>query len=232
MVRLYLTLYGVLFFTCTLFVLGLIWLPEVALKGTIHDHYERSMFGVFGLVEDRLKARPNDEWDQVIVELEANFKSGLVLFDFDELPTEVSDQSELKQGEFVFTDKDGQTRFYKRVPASDRYLMLALGVSQEQQEVEDVEGIVRLIEDLFLQKEQAEWPQVLQMLGQRFKMPLSLLPLDDPSLPADRLTEIKAGKVVVLGMQDSRETYYARVLDSDLVFRAGPYEAPFVLRHF
>ncbi|MES9832063.1 MAG: ATP-binding protein [Candidatus Thiodiazotropha sp. DIVDIV] len=232
MVRLYLTLYGVLFFTCTLFVLGLVWLPDVALKGTIHDHYERSMFGVFGLVEDRLKAKPDDEWDQVIAALEPNFKNGLALFDFDDLPLEASDLSELKQGEFVFTDKDDQTRFYKRVPDSDRYLMLALGMSNEQQEVEEVEGIVRLIEDLFLQKEQAEWPQILEMLGQRFKMPLSLLPLNDPSLPADRLTDMKAGKVVVLGLQDGRDTYYARVFDSDLVFRAGPYEAPFVLRHF
>jgi signal transduction histidine kinase len=232
MARLFITLYGILFITGALFVLGLIWLPDMALKGSIRDYYAQSMFGVFGLVEDRLQSRPQSEWPQIILELKENFKSGLVLMDYHELPLEAGDLSVVKGGEFVFTDEDRQARFYKRIPDSDRYLMLALGKTREQQEVEEVEGIVQMISELFELRAREEWPELMQMLGERFKMPLDLLPLDHPSLPADRLADIKAGKVVVLGFKENRETYYTRVNDSELVFRAGPYEAPFVLRHF
>jgi signal transduction histidine kinase len=232
MARLFLTLYGVLFFTGTLFVLGMVWLPDIVLKGAIRDYYERSMFGVFGLVEDRLLVRPEKDWEQVVKELKPKFKSGLDLLDSDELPLDRSDRQALKQGEFVFTDKNNLTRFYKQVPNSDRYLMLAMGESREQQEVEEVQGIVRLIGDLFKNSAQEEWPEIVEDLSKGFKFPLVLIPLDDPSLPADRLADIKAGKVVVLGYEESRDTYYARIAGSDLVFRAGPYEAPFVLRHF
>jgi signal transduction histidine kinase len=232
MARLYITLYGLLFITGGLFVLGLVWLPEMVLKGTIQGYYDRSMVGVFGLVEDRLLVRPQQQWDEVIRELEPNFRSGLGLYELQDLPLRKLDQARLQRGEFVFTEKDQQTRFYKRVPNSDRYLMLALGPNIEQQEVDEVEGIVRLIEERFRERDQADWSQVITELGQKFKMPLALLPLDDPSLPADRLAEIEAGKLVVLGLKQHRETYYLRVLDSGLVFRAGPYETPLVLRHF
>ncbi|ODC00432.1 hypothetical protein A3197_08805 [Candidatus Thiodiazotropha endoloripes] len=232
MARLFITLYGILFITGALFVLGIVWLPEMALKGTIRDYYERSMFGVFGLVEDRLMSQPQSEWPQTVKALKANFKSGLALMEHDQLPLDDDELSALALGEFVFTEDDDLTRFYKQIPDSDRYLMLALGKSREQREVEEVEGIVQLIGELFLEREREAWPQILQTLGKRFKMPLKLLPLDDPSLPADRLADIKAGKVVVLGFKQSRDTYYARVHDSELVFRAGPYEAPFVLRNF
>ncbi|MCG8488167.1 MAG: ATP-binding protein [Chromatiales bacterium] len=232
MARLFITLYGILFITGALFVLGLVWLPEMALKGTIRDYYERSMFGVFGLVEDRLSSQPQSEWPQTVKQLKGHFKSGLALLDYDQLPLDDGDLAALELGKFVFTDDDDLTRFYKRIPDSDRYLMLAMGKTREQREVEEVEGIVQLIGELFMQRDREEWPQILQALRKRFQMPLELLPLDDPSLPADRLADIEAGKVVVLGLKESRETYYARVHDSELVFRAGPYEAPFVLRNF
>ncbi|MEJ2621139.1 MAG: ATP-binding protein [Candidatus Thiodiazotropha sp.] len=232
MARLFITLYGILFITGTLFVLGLIWLPDMALKGSIRDYYARSMFGVFGLVEDRLQSQPQSEWPQIIMELKANFKNGLSLMEYHELPLEAGDLSALKQGEFVYIDEHQQARFYKRIPDSDRYLMLALGKTREQQEVEEVEGIIQMIGELFERRRREEWPALMQRLGEGFKMPLELVPLDYPSLPADRLGDIKAGKVVVMGFNENRHIYYSRVNDSELVFRAGPYEAPFVLRHF
>jgi signal transduction histidine kinase len=73
---------------------------------------------------------------------------------------------------------------------------------------------------------------VLVELGRVFKMPLVLLPLGDAALPADRLTDIRAGKTVVLGIEEQKETYYKRLGESEWVFRAGPLEIPWLLRYF
>jgi signal transduction histidine kinase len=232
MARLFVTLYGILFITITLFILGIVWLPEIALKGVIQDYHERSMFGVFGLIENRLIARPRTQWRQTIDELKGNFASGLELMEYHELPLDSSELQALQSDELVFTENDDLTTFYKRVPNSDRYLSLVLGKSEEQRVAEDIEGIVRLIKDLFKGQKQAEWPQILQNQSLRFKIPLKLIPLDHASLPIERLDDIKAGKTVILGLEEGWDTYFARIHDSDLVFRAGPYEAPFALRYF
>ena len=232
MARLYLTLYGVLFITCGLFVAGLVWLPDMALQGTIQRYYERAMIGVYDLVENRLAAHPRSEWGEVIDELEPNFKRGLGLYGLEELPLKDSELSKLRQGELIFTDKGEQTSFYKQVPDSDRYLMIILGPTPEQEEIDEVGGIVHLIEERFSERDRADWPEVLAELGQLFKMPLALVPIDDPALPAERLDDIKAGRLVVLGLEEQRDTYYKRLADSELVFRAGPFVVPLILRHF
>jgi signal transduction histidine kinase len=232
MARLYLTLYGVLFITFGLYVAGLVWIPDVALQGTIQGYYERAMIGVYDLLEDRLATRPQSEWDDVIKELEPDFRQGLGLYELQELSLEKSARQKLKQGALFFTNKEEQAIFYKRVPDSNRYLMIVLGSNAEQQEIESVKGIMRLIEERFLAHDKAEWPEVLAELGQLIKMPLALLPLNDSGLPLKRLDDLKAGRIVVLGLEEQRNTYYKKLADSGLVFRAGPFDIPLILRHF
>ncbi|MET0052662.1 MAG: ATP-binding protein [Candidatus Thiodiazotropha sp.] len=233
MTRLYLTLYGVLFVTFGLFVAGLVWIPDIALRGTIQGYYERAMFGVYDLVEERLTAQPEAEWETVVESLKPKFRHGIRLYPVDQLPDEAKQrEDELLHGELVFINDEQQTRFYKRVPDSDRYLMLALGASREQNEIDDVEGIVYLLERRFLARDREEWPELLREMGVLFKMPLALLPLDDPELPQDRLDEIRSGQVVILGLKEQRGIYFRRIADSDQVFRAGPFEVPLILRYF
>jgi two-component system, OmpR family, sensor histidine kinase RstB len=233
MTRLYLTLYGVLIVTFGLFVAGLVWIPDIALRGTIQGYYERSMFGVYDLVEERLTDQPESEWNAVILALEPKFRHGIRLYREEELPDEARQrQDELTRGELVFVNDELQTRFYKRVQDTEHYLMLALGANREQNEIDDVEGIAHLLERRFMAHDPEQWPQLLQDMGQLFKMPLALLPLDDPELPADRLDEIRSGQVVILGLEEQRGIYFRRIADSDRVFRAGPFEVPLILRYF
>ncbi|MET0090217.1 MAG: hypothetical protein ABW068_09410 [Candidatus Thiodiazotropha sp.] len=233
MTRLYLTLYGVLFVTFGLYVAGLVWIPDIALRGTIQGYYERAMFGVYDLVEERLTAQPESEWGNVVESLEPKFRHGIRLYPVDQLPDEAKQrQEDLLLGELVFINDEQQTRFYKKVPDSDRYLMLALGASREQNEIDDVEGIFYLLERRFLARDREEWPELLREMGVLFKMPLALLPLDDPELPQDRLDELRSGQVVILGLKEQRGTYFRRIADSDQVFRAGPFEIPLILRYF
>lgn len=233
--RLYLTLYGVLFLTCALFIAGLTWLPELALHGTIQRYYERALIGAYHLVEDQLAARPQSQWNEVIDELEPHFRYGLALYgvdDLDRLEIEDPEQQRLRDGLLIFQEEGEQTQFFKRVPDSDRYLMMVLGPDPQQEEIDQVEGIVYLIESRFLQSDRSTWPETLTDLGQMFDMPLAMLSVDDSALPADRLVEIKAGKIIVLGLEEGKETYFKRLGDSDQVFRAGPFEVPPILRYF
>ncbi|MCU7926994.1 MAG: two-component sensor histidine kinase [Candidatus Thiodiazotropha sp. (ex Dulcina madagascariensis)] len=235
MARLYLTLYGVLFLTCALFIAGLVWLPELALRGTIQRYYERALIGAYDLVEERLVARPPAQWDEVIAELKPQFRYGLALYGEDELgglDISVPQQYRLREGRLIFQDEGEQTRFFKQVSDSDRYLMMVLGPNPQQEEIDQVGGIVYLIESRFLNSDRSAWPDILAGLGQVFKMPLALLSIDDPSLPSERVDEIKAGEIVVLGLEDQMETYFKRLGDSDQVFRAGPFEIPLILRYF
>jgi methyl-accepting chemotaxis protein len=59
-----------------------------------------------------------------------------------------------------------------------------------------------------------------------------MLTLDDPSLPQDRLADIEAGEVVILGLEEMSESYYKRLGDSDQVFRAGSFPLPPLIRYF
>jgi signal transduction histidine kinase len=110
--------------------------------------------------------------------------------------------------------------------------MMVLGPDPEQEEIDDVEGIAYLIESWFLQRNRTAWPEALTELRQMFEMPLAMLPVDDAALPVERLDDIEAGKIVILGLEDGKETYFKRLGDSDQVFRAGPFEVPPILRHF
>ena len=232
MARLYLTLYGLLFVTVGLFIAGIVWLPEQILHGTIQRYYERALVGAYELVEEQLVPHPQDEWDEVIAGLQRHFRHGLELYELKELEVDETERRRLQAGQLVFKNKGEQTRFFKRVADSKRYLMLVLGLDAEQKEVDQVEGIVYLVERRFLDRDPADWPAVLAELGRVFKMPLALLLLDDAALPEDRLVDIKAGKTVVLGLEEQRETYYKRLGASDRVFRAGPLEIPWLLRYF
>ncbi|MCU7829786.1 MAG: hypothetical protein KZQ85_12030 [Candidatus Thiodiazotropha sp. (ex Myrtea sp. 'scaly one' KF741663)] len=233
--RLYITLYGVLFVTCGLFIAGLVWLPDVALRGTVQRYYERALIGAYDLVEARLEEYPQAQWDEVIDKLAPHFHYGLALYgpeDLDGLAIAASEQLRLKQDRLIFQDEGEQTRFFKRVLDADRYLMMVLGPNPEQEEIDQVKGIIYLIESRFLDSDRADWPDVLTELGQIFDMPLALLSLDDAALPTERLADIKAGKAIVLGLENQEETYFKRLGESDQVFRAGPFEVPPILRYF
>ena len=232
MARLYLTLYGLLFVTVALFIAGIVWLPEQILHGTIQRYYERSLIGAYDLVEQRLTPYPQAHWDEVIADLKRHFRHGLELYGLKELDVDEAERRRLEAGQLVFKVKGEQTRFFKRVPDSERYLMMVLGHDAERKEVDQVEGIVYLVERRFLDRDPADWPTVLAELGRVFKMPLALLSLGDAALPSDRLTDIRAGKTVVLGLEEQKETYYKRLGASDWVLRAGPLEVPWQLRYF
>jgi signal transduction histidine kinase len=232
MARLYITLYGVLFITISLFITSLAWFPDFVLQGTVQRYYERAMLGAYELVELRLVQHPESHWEQVITELEPHFRYGLGLHTLDQVDLPEKLKSNVQAGELVFLEEGDQARFFKRVFDSDRYLTMVLGPSREQAERDNVGGIVYLVESRFLTSDPSQWPSVLAQMDSAFDIPLALLTLDDPSLPQDRLVDIKAGEVVILGLEEMNEIYYKRLGDSDRVFRAGPFTLPPLIRYF
>lgn len=232
MARLYITLYGVLFITIGFFFASLNWLPELVLHGTIQRYYERAMLGAYDLVEARFTGKPESGWQQVIRELEPHFRYGLGLYNLEQIDASEKQKSRVQAGKLIFIEVGEQTRFYRRVFDSDRYLMMVLGANPEQEERDQVEGIVYLIESKFLVREPSDWSAVLAELDRVFDMPLALLAIDDPALPQERLNDIEAGKIVILGLEEMNETYYKRLGDSDQVFRAGPFPVPTLIRYF
>lgn len=232
MARLYLTLYGVLFVTFALFYASLTWVPELVLYSTSQRYYEQYMLGTYELIEARLEQTPPAQWEDVVKELEPQFRHGLGLLGLDRLGLDEAELRRLRAGQLVFVEDKEQVRFYKRVDDSDRALMIVLGADQEQKERDQAHGIAYMIESRFLSSDRAQWPSVLAELRGIFEMPLALLSIDDTQLPAGRLEEIKDGKLVVLGLEEHAETYYMRLGDSDQVFRAGPFEQPILFRYF
>jgi signal transduction histidine kinase len=232
MARLYITLYGVLFITISLFIASLAWFPDLVLHGTVQRYYERAMLGAYELVEARLAAHPQSQWEQLIAELQPHFHYGLGLYVLDQIKAPERQRNRVQAGELIFLEEGEQTQFFKRVFDSDRYLKMVLGANSEQREQDNVAGIVYLVESRFLSNAPSQWPSVLAQMDRAFDMPLALLALDDPSLPQDRLADIEAGEIVILGLEEMSETYYKRLGETDQVFRAGPFTLPPVLRYF
>jgi signal transduction histidine kinase len=232
MARLYITLYSVLFITIGFFFASLTWFPDLVLQGTVQRYYERAMLGAYELVEARLVGYPQSRWEQVIAELEPHFRYGLDLYTLDQIDLSDKQRGSVLTGELVFLEEGEQAQFFKRLFDSDLYLKMVLGANPEQKERDNVEGIVYLVESRFLANDPSQWPSVLAQMDNAFDMPLALLSLDDPVLPQDRLADIEAGKVVILGLEEMNETYYKRLGESDQVFRAGPFPLPPLLRYF
>ncbi|MES9969677.1 MAG: ATP-binding protein [Candidatus Thiodiazotropha sp.] len=232
MARLYITLYSILFITIGLFFVSLTWIPDLVLHGTVKRYYERAMLGAYELVENRLQGKPPSGWEEVIRDLEPHFHYGLGLYTLDQIEASEKQKSMVQAGELIFQEEVEQTQFFRRVFDSDQYLMMVLGPNPEQEERDQVAGIVYLIESKFLASDASDWPAVLMELDKLFDMPLSLLPIDDPALPQDRLADIEAGKTVILGLEEMNETYYKRLGESGQVFRAGPFPLPPLIRYF
>jgi signal transduction histidine kinase len=232
MARLYITLYGVLVFTIGLFFVSLTWFPDIILHSTIKRYYEQAMLGAYELVELRLVEFPQSRWEQEIAKLEPHFRYGLGLYSLDQTDLTDKQKGSVQGGELVFLEEGEQTRFFKRVLDSDRCLMMVLGPNPEQEERDQVEGIVYLVESRFLAQDPSQWSMTLQQMDGAFDMPLAILAIDDPSLPQQRLNDIEKGEIVILGLEEMNEIYYKRLGDSDKVFRAGPFPMPPLLRYF
>jgi signal transduction histidine kinase len=233
MARLYLTLYGILFVAFALFYGSLVWVPDLVLHGSVQRYFERVMFGAYYLAEEKLHETTPEHWDQVIDKLEPHFPHGLELTDdLEPLDLSESEKARLQQGDFIFFDEGEQTRFYKQVDDSGRYLMIALGASPEQEERDQSMGIVYLIESRFLSTDEADWPALKMEMASLFDLPSTMLALDSPELPADRIEEIESGKLIVLGLEEGAETYFKRIGNTQWVFRAGPFVPPPLLRYF
>ncbi|MEW8396315.1 MAG: histidine kinase dimerization/phospho-acceptor domain-containing protein, partial [Candidatus Thiodiazotropha sp.] len=169
---------------------------------------------------------------QLLTEMAPHVRHGFGLYTLDQIDLSEKQRSDVEAGELIFLEAGEQAQFFKRVFDSDRYLKMVLGPNQEQQERDNVEGIVYLVESRFLNHDPAQWPSVLAQMDNAFDMPLAMLALDDPSLPQDRLADIEAGEVVILGLEEMNEIYYKRLGTSDQVFRAGPFPLPPLLRYF
>jgi signal transduction histidine kinase len=232
MVRLYITLYSVLFITIGFFFVSLNWFPDLVLRGAVERFYGRAMLGAYELVEARLAGYPPSRWGQEIANLEPHFRYGFGLYSLDQIDLSDAQRLKAQAGELIFINDHEQTQFFKRMFDSDHYLKVVLEPDQEEAERDKVEGIIYLVESRFLASNPSQWPSVLAQMNSIFDMPLKLLTIDDPLLPQNRLVDIEAGKVVIQGLEEMNETYYKRLGTSDQVFRAGPFIPPPVFRYF
>ena len=115
---------------------------------------------------------PQSHWEKVIAELEPHFRYGLGLYSLDQIELSEKQRSSVQRGELIFLKEGEQTQFYKRVFDSDRYLKMVLGANPEQEELDNVEGIVYLVESRFLAYDPSQWPSVLAQMDNAFDMPL------------------------------------------------------------
>ncbi len=232
MTRLFLTLYGILFLTLVVFVVALIALPDRLLHGTTQQYFDKTLSGAFRLVEEHLINQPEEKWPAVIKSLQEHFTHPLVLYPLEHAKLPPADRRRLLEGGVVLQEYGKQAQFLRRVPSSKHYLLMAFGYTAEEALAEEFRGIVHLIESRLIDRDEADWPEVLKVLIRLSDWRLKLLPLDQVDLPDKRRNQLADGKLLVEGVEEEQETFFKRIGDTTTVLRIGPFYTPWVLHHF
>lgn len=232
MLRLFLTLYGVLALTLGGFIVALEVLPERLLRYPAQDYYERVMRGAFHLVEERLAGRQEAQWGEVIAELQPHFAYPIVVKEISEEGFGRRDRERLARGRVVFDEVDGAVHLYKRIGESDRCLSVAMEQTRSQANLGGARGTAYLIMEKFLGRDPEEWPDVIQELQGVFGIPLSLHRLEDADVPEASRSALQRGELLVFDDDEPEERYYQRIGDTTYVLKAGPIGLPFVLDAF
>lgn len=106
-------------------------------------------------------------------------------------------------------------------PVLEWVIVQVAGDAVEEDTLGDFEGAFYLVETLLLNESESEWPAHLQAMSSR-NIPVALWPLDQVSLPAEKLVALKAGELVVANLED---TVLMKVLgDTGQVVQVGPVD--------
>ena len=222
--RSFFTLYGVVVLALLLSFFAVSIPLQQHIERRVNDEVDRTTSGIFYLIERRFDGVAAADYDEVVDDLNRLFPYGVELLGDDEVAAMGLSRAAaeaLAAGRVAFHGRPNPM-VLKRLPAIGRVVKLNWGPTLEQDNTALTLGPVRLVERMLQPLPQARWGEVIDVLQPHFAFPIRLLRRDELTLPAALLDTIDRGRIATEKRDGNREVLYGRVLDSDLVFAAGP----------
>lgn len=221
--RLFLQLYSAFAIVVVIGFLGLFNLYSI-LQGPMEYYLSGTTRGTYALLEKRLQTLPEQQWPNLISDLNRSDGYPIRLLSIESLTFSPNMMERLNRGAIVFTQIDDAIHCYKRVLGSGWVLEFPFG----QTEAEDVRRLSRstfnLIEMRLRESSQNSWPAAMAEISKNFGFPVVLLEKNRIKLPSPQRSVLEDGKIVVQTSDDETQFIYRRVADSPYVIKMGPFD--------
>lgn len=229
--RLFLKLYSVFALVVAIYFFGIFNLNSI-LQSPLEHYLSSTTQGTYTLLESRLQTMPEEQWPNLISELNQDGGYIIRLLPVESLTFSQSMMDRLNRGAMIFTDINDAIHCYKRVSGSRWVLEFPF----EQTEADDSRRLssstFRLIEMSLREQPQDTWPTVMRYLSQRFNFPVVLLKKNRIELPPSQLAMLDNGEIVVQTFDDNdAEFIYRRMIGSPYVIKLGPFDEPLTLSY-
>lgn len=231
--RLFLSLYVALAVAFLVSVLGVPWLLNASLRGSLMSYGERLAAAPQYLFEQELGALPPDQWQSRIADLQSRFGYGIELVDIESLDVSPGVMQRLRAGFAVTNDEDKARPDTMLLPVrgSSFVVRTAFSESDTDKAERSLGGIYYLVEKQIAGVPEQERPALLATLSARFGIPLTLLAEPGLELTVEQQRQMDGHRVVGFNMTGrGDELYYKRLADDTALLQIGPLPVPGVLR--
>lgn len=227
MYRLLISLLGTLVLALVIFYFLLQYAPEKMLRGSLLKQTQLNFQGTAYLLNQRLKNAEDKE--QELKKIQQMFGYDIQLKHIDELTLSAEEKQQLLQGNLQLQeiDKADFIVFPTDIPSTIWQIQIEQTETEEYKRL--VIGTAKMLEDVFRQIPQEQWPAKTVELGKKFGFPFQLMKLKDAPLEADMRSRLMEDGLIGLNYQSDDEQYYYRMFDTPYVVKAGPIPGPLII---
>lgn len=237
MIRLFLSLFILIFIITAIYVSNVQSLAEFALDDTIEDLREYQTGGIIQQLDIEIAGLNELQRTKKIQQLQHTFKYEINLLPLATLSLSDYNKKQLQKGKFVSVTKD-YAEFNYHVSAISDTLIWKLQIESTMTERDQnfLKGPLHILTSRLLRFPEKQWQSEVAKLDQQFKMPLTLLALDDESiklhLSEQQHQTLESGESVLFYNDDYIQYAYSRIAESNYVLKIGKMEYPLILIFF
>jgi len=196
------------------------------------DFYAGLSRGTFELLDESIADQTIEDLRNTVLSLQDKFDSPISLHNRQQLSLPQSGLEILDNGE-IYLHVDGKSSTVYRISEqTDGVWSVAMDVNDNDQNAAIATGPLSLIRDKFSGKDLSERSMVLDQLQQSYDAPLSIWKREELDFTAKELARLISRQVVARDTGDSGETYWIGLEQEELVFQAGPFDYPSILKYF
>ncbi len=229
MLKIFFNLYFFLVLTFVVFFVGVTYLPDYLLKGSISEAISNTGGGMFYLIKNELKKYPEDEWSKEIEKLQLRYTYPLTIEKFDYYEFDSIEKGYLDSGKTIYRAIDGSDVWYNRFENTP--YVIAMSMSDTNTHVDELSaaGTFSLVMDKYSSQPESKWRAMTDDLQKHFEIPIQMLSIKNLAVSDDIVQRLNRGELVGIGVRQQDERYIQRINHSKWFLQAGPIPDPVVL---
>jgi len=229
MIKLFITLNILLFSAVFLYLVNSDSIGEALISQPKEALYDNTAKGTLYLLNKSVSGMQPEQREARLAELKAQFPYPLELQKLDEEDFSAHQLKRLRSGFVEIKEIDEADHLFGLLPETDLVWDFSIDMSHEQDMRNSWAGTFYLIEQALLEHAEANRPEAMKRLQERFGLDIALMSPTDLTLSKQQKAQLKNGLIAIdnLGDED-RETFYKKMPDSEAVIFIGSIPYPWI----